>query len=280
MDGSMNRSFPLRALRLALIACAILAAAFVLPAGQALAAGGEPTIVSESVSGVGEHDATLEAQIDTGGLETTYAFWLGHEVCASPLVECYIAVAGPLGEGRIAAGAAGEAVSAVLTGLEVDTPYVYAVSAVNSAGHVLGVEKLFRTLVAGGVKSEPTPLPAPESKITPFERPAEAWVGKSAAEGAQKDLEEVQKRHEEREAANKPPAAIPFPKGEWCGEAGVTCEGGETIKPKPKTPTKLRSEKLAKALKACRKDHSRTRRASCEKQARHRVRGKTKARKT
>lgn len=134
MVGSTSRSFPSRALRCMLVSCAILAGGFVLSVTPASAAGGEPTIVSESVSGVGEHDATLEAQIDTGGLETTYAFWLGHEVCASPLVECHISVAGPLGEGRIAAGAADGAVSAMVTGLEADTPYVYAVSAVNSAG--------------------------------------------------------------------------------------------------------------------------------------------------
>ena len=38
--------------------------------------------------------------------------------------------------------------------------------------------------------------------------------------------------------------------------------------PKPKTAAQLRAEKLAKALKQCKKDHSKSKRQKCEKQAR------------
>lgn len=41
------------------------------------------TVESESVSDVTERGATLEARIDPGGFETTYAFWVGHDVCSS-----------------------------------------------------------------------------------------------------------------------------------------------------------------------------------------------------
>ena len=71
-DGSTRRSLPLLALQLALASCAILAAGLVLSAAQALAAGGEPTIGSVSASNITEHDATLETQIEPGGLETKY----------------------------------------------------------------------------------------------------------------------------------------------------------------------------------------------------------------
>jgi hypothetical protein len=85
VDGSTERSFSSRALRLALVSCAVLTGGLLLSETQALATGGEPVIASESVTSITEHSATLEVQIDTGGLETTYAFWLGHEVCASPV---------------------------------------------------------------------------------------------------------------------------------------------------------------------------------------------------
>jgi hypothetical protein len=271
----------LRALRLALVSSAILLAGLVLSGARALAAGDEPVIAGESVSGVGEHGATLEATIDPDGLETTYAFWLGREVCTSPVAsagQCYILVTGPFGEGHIAAGPVSEAVSTTVTGLEVDTPYVYTVAAVSAAGHALGMEKQFRTLVAGGVTTEESPLPPIVNTPTPFERPAEAWIGKSAEEGAATALAEMKRKEEEREAANKLPAPIPIPKGEWCGEAGIACEGGEVIKPTPKTAAQLRAEKLATALRACRKDHSRTRRVECEKRARRRARGKARDR--
>jgi hypothetical protein len=38
--------------------------------------------------------------------------------------------------------------------------------------------------------------------------------------------------------------------------------------PKPKTAAQLRAEKLAKALKLCKKGRSKSKRAKCEKQAR------------
>jgi hypothetical protein len=173
--------------------------------------------------------------------------------------QCYISVMGPLSEGHIAAGAAGEAVSAMVTGLEADTPYVYRVAAINSAGNVLGAEKQFRTLAAGGVKTEESPLPPPENTATPFERPVESWIGKSAEEGAAIALAEAKRKEEEGDGANKPAAAVSISKGVWCGEA---------IKPEAKTPAQLRAERLAKALKACKKDYSKTRRAECERQVR------------
>jgi hypothetical protein len=50
------------------------------------------------------------------------------------------------------------------------------------------------------------------------------------------------------------------------------------VKPKPKTAAQLKAEKLAKALKSCRKDKSKSKRTKCEKQAKAKY-GSTKARK-
>jgi hypothetical protein len=255
-----------------------------LSAAPALATGREPTIVSESASSITEHGATLEAQVNTGGLETTYAFWLGQQRCAQPVVggekpQCYILVTGPLDEGHIVAGDAAQVVSTVVTGLEANEPYLYVVGAVNSAGHVLGAEKHFRTLAAGGVKTEGTPPPIPENKPTPFEDTLEPWAAEADAAAAARAVSSPEQKQREREAANRPPATVPIPTGQWCGEADVSCETGEAIKPKSKTAggrALNHAEKLAKDLKRCRKDHSRTRRAECEKQARQSARGKTK----
>jgi hypothetical protein len=67
--------------RLGLALCLVLACGLVFGGSPGLAAegGGQsageaPAIVSESVSNVTEHDATLEAQFNTGGLYTGYEF--------------------------------------------------------------------------------------------------------------------------------------------------------------------------------------------------------------
>ena len=44
------------------------------------------------------------------------------------------------------------------------------------------------------------------------------------------------------------------------------------IKPKPKAAAQLRAEKLVEALKVCKKDHSKTKKAECERQARRKYR--------
>jgi hypothetical protein len=83
----------------------------------------------------------------------------------------------------------------------------------------------------GGVKTEGAPLLPPENTPTPFERPAESWIGSTAAEGIAREVASAEAERKEREAreaaANRPPAAIPPPKGEWCGEEG--CGGGEVV---------------------------------------------------
>ena len=183
---------------------------------------------------------------------------------------------GPVGHGYIAAGSTYQTVRVELGDLQPDYSYTYWVFAINSAGWAKGSGKEFKAVNPGSTSTGGSPLPPIENTATPFERPVESWIGKSAAEGAARELAKAEAEREAREAANQPPAAVPLPKGEWCGEENVPCEGSEAIKPKPKTVAQLRAEKLVKALKQCKKYRSKTKRAECDKQARQKAPGQTK----
>ncbi|HEX4114677.1 MAG TPA: hypothetical protein VHY18_02250 [Solirubrobacteraceae bacterium] len=182
-----------------------------------------PTVESESVSGLTEHGATLEARINPGGFETTYAFWVGHDVCSPEVVgyekQCHVEVMGPLGEGYMA-GDARQLVSAAVTGLEANELYVYVVAAVNSIGHVVAEEQQFRTLAVGGLQSGPPPIP--ENKATPYEPTTEPGVALAAASSAaqiEREYEEqraneerkAKQAEEEQEAANRRANQLPPP---------------------------------------------------------------------
>ena len=180
-----------------------------------------PTVESESVSDVTERGATLEARIDPGGFETTYAFWVGHDVCSSEVVgyekQCHVEAMSPLGEGYMA-GDARQLVSAAVTGLEANELYVYVVAAVNSLGHVVAEERQFRTLAVGGFQSGPPPIP--ENKANPYEPTTEPGVASGAASSAaqvEREYEEqraneerkAKQAEEEQEAANRRANQLP-----------------------------------------------------------------------
>src|ERR1700677_4975219 len=69
-DGTRTWVRAIRVLRL-MVVLAGLAVPLCL-ASSALAAGGEPTVSEASATNITESGATLEAQIDPGGSETTY----------------------------------------------------------------------------------------------------------------------------------------------------------------------------------------------------------------
>jgi hypothetical protein len=70
-------------------------------------------------------------------------------------------------------------------------------------------------------------VPKPENHVTPYERPQEEWIGSRAGQGVAEAEQKQREQEAAREAANKLPAAISIPKGQWCGEAVVMCESGE-----------------------------------------------------
>jgi hypothetical protein len=171
-----------------LVSLAVTAACFTFTASSAFAteAGGQPageapTIENLSVSAVTEHDATLKAQINTNGLETTYEFGLG-KGCYP---ESCTAISGiPLPPAQSLSGSEGpEAVSLDLNSagvtLQRNSEYYYWVIATNAAGRTVdegGVGDqagIFMTPPAPGAPSPSQSTAPPEQGTEPHEQTAE-----------------------------------------------------------------------------------------------------------
>ncbi len=142
---------------LVLAATTAVALTLLVFSGSALALG-PPTIDSVSVSGITQHDATLEAQISPNRLETTYEFHLTSPACQSewPIIgPCFAISVWALPGGSILAGSGEQTVgldlkSAGVT-LHAGTWYEYSVSASNADGKVPaggweGTQQSFKTL--------------------------------------------------------------------------------------------------------------------------------------
>ena len=112
-----------------------------------LPSGTQPSIDGESVSNVSSTDATLEAQIDTGGLETAYRFRL-ESGCLPPLA-CLAIVEYPLPSGQLLGSFIGQSVSIDLNSagvtLHPGNKYQYSVEATNSAGTTRDPDQTFTT---------------------------------------------------------------------------------------------------------------------------------------
>ena len=123
--------------RRVLVVLATVGVALSVAALPAMArAAASPSIEDLTVSHVTEHDATLEAQIDPSGLETTYAFHMTSYAC--PDGGCAAIDDWVLPGGSIPAGTGDQTVSLDLNGagvmLKPGTSYKYAVTASNAVG--------------------------------------------------------------------------------------------------------------------------------------------------
>ncbi len=149
---------------------------------------GQPSVFEESVTGITEHDATLEASINPNGLKTSYQFRL-ESGCLPPRA-CLAITTYPLPSGEIPASHEVHPVSLDLNSagvtLERYTEYRYSLEATNSAGTTQGPGQLFTTAparaptVEGESASNITPTDATlEAKINPegLETTYEVWVG-------------------------------------------------------------------------------------------------------
>jgi hypothetical protein len=140
-------------------------------------AGIPPAIESVSVSHITATDATLEAQIDPGGLETSYEFRLETPECQmmegpGPAVGCQV-----VGTGTIPAGSSTQTVSTDIAkaweDLTPNTTYMFAVFARNSAGEAPGRhEAWFTTATAAPPSIESESV----SNITPTDATLEATI--------------------------------------------------------------------------------------------------------
>lgn len=150
---------------------------------------GPPSIESESVSHITSTDATLEAQIYTGGRETDYRVWIG----AYP--ECIEANEWALEEclrkstsiaGTIAGASSSTTISVDIAQawqqLSPSTSYIYNVSATNSdwsyEGSAYGENKVFETPSAASSRIESESV----SNITPTDATLEAQINTEGLE--------------------------------------------------------------------------------------------------
>lgn len=180
---------------------------------------GAPSIEGESASSITPTDATLEAQINPGGLETTYEFRLETPECQmmegpGPMVGCKL-----VGSGTIPAGSATATVSTDIANawqkLTPNTTYMYVVFAKNSAGSAAGRhEEWFKTAAA----SPPSIVSESISHLTSMDATLEAQIN---TEGLETMYEFVLTSHHACETANppcEPPVYLfPLPGGKLLG---------------------------------------------------------------
>jgi alpha-tubulin suppressor-like RCC1 family protein len=211
-----------------------------LPEGSA-PTGQAPAIESVSVSGITEHDATLEAQIDTEGLETTYQFTMW-SICGGKGV-CQIVTNYRLPSGELLGSFASQRVSLDLSSagvtLESGGTYFYSLTATNTAGTTEAHSQAFTT---------------PEGFFEPLN---------TAAEPTTKGGESPSKAGDNGKSGSSSTATG------GSGESSVTLGVTPLVSPLVKTADPkvlVETQKLASALKICKKE-PRYKQAACEKQA-------------
>ena len=198
-----------------------------------------PVIESESASNVTEHDATLEAQIDTEGLPTLYQFRLS-SICGGRGA-CLYVINYSLPSGLLLGSFVNQSVSLDLNSagvtLQPGGTYSYSVSATSSAGTT---------------ESPVQTLTTPEGEVEPLSTTTSTPSGSDQPTGSNGNGQPSGSEGSSSSSSSPPPSI---------GVLGTHV--AKTTEPKP--PTK--AQKLANALKACDKKPT-GKRAACEKQAR------------
>lgn len=200
--------------------------------------GSPPVVDSVSLSNLTSSDATLEAQIDTEGLPTTYAFHMWSS-CAHERCE-YLANI-PLPSGLLLGSFVPQNVSLSLASADVTlrygAEYGWGITATSAAGH---------TSVSGGVFE-----PLPPSMIEPLNTTTSSLSGDGQPAGSSANGGDQPTGSGGSSSLVAPSEGV---LGDKTGKAGE--------------PKSLKNaQKLAKALKVCDKKPKKQR-ASCKKQAR------------
>lgn len=157
-------------------AAATIAAILVSASPAAADLVSRPSVESESVSHITASDATLEAQINSEGLETTYTFYIGEEgpACLRAEPPCMMPQKAPvaLPSGKLLGSFVGQRVSADLNGAGVSLSpgahYEYWATATNPAGTTKGDIQTFTTPSEPGVEpfTEPSGGTNPQFSTT------------------------------------------------------------------------------------------------------------------
>ncbi len=112
-------------------------------ADKAFITSGPPRITNEPTTAIGHEEATINAKVNPGELETKYHFEYGETPAYGTEV--------PLGGASIAPGTTAVAVSAPLSGLKLGVTYHFRVVASNSAGTTTGPDQKFTTIAPAPV---------------------------------------------------------------------------------------------------------------------------------
>ncbi len=203
--------------------------------------GSPPVIESVSISHLTPTDATLEAQINTEDLSTSYEFQLWSSPCSHKGAGCELIINVPLPTGLLLGSFVPQNVSLDLNSADVTLgggEYGYSVVATNKAGS---------TSAFGGVfEAPPGVLDPPSSGASPLPGGGQPLVPNSNNQPTGPG------------GTSSSPSPLSAPDMKVLGSHGG----------KPDKPTSLTgAQRLAKALKACEKKPA-GKRAACEMQAR------------
>jgi hypothetical protein len=179
----MKTATPVRLLWAAALAGIVLASSFLTASASAASA---PSIAAESATAITEEDATLNAQINPNGLETSFQFRLSTAPCGGGGVCPYFIGEFPLPAGNIPASSEVQGVSLDLSDagvtLQPGQEYRYSVEATNSAGPVVkGPTQTFTTLEPLPVTAPPSIAAESVSSVTPTNATLEAEIDPQGA---------------------------------------------------------------------------------------------------
>jgi hypothetical protein len=110
---------------------------------KAFITSGPPRITNKPTTAIGHEEATLNAEVNPGELETKYRFEYGENTAYGTEV--------PLGGASVGSGATPVAVSAPLSKLKLGVTYHFRVVAENSAGTTIGADQRFQTIAPAPV---------------------------------------------------------------------------------------------------------------------------------
>jgi len=201
-----------------------------------------PAIESVSVSHVTEHDATLEAQIDTEGLETSYQFRLS-AICGGKGA-CLVVVNYPLPSGLLLGSFVDQSVSLDLNAagvtLQPGGTYTYSVSATSASGTTESATHNFTT---------------PENVVEPLSAVTSPLSGSGQPAGSDTNSGDQPAGSESSGSGSSSSSSTP-------GVQSPDLQVGKTTKLQALT----NAQKLSKALKLCDKKPKKQR-ATCRTQA-------------
>jgi hypothetical protein len=205
-----------------------------------------PAIESTSVSNVTEHDATLEAQIDTEGLETSYQFRLS-AICGGKGA-CLVVVNYPLPSGLLLGSFVDQSVSLDLNSagvtLQPGGTYTYSLSATNASGTT---------------ESAPHNFTTPENVVQPLG--AGITTSSLSGSGQPAGSDTTSGGQPAGSGGSHAPGVTPLGPQMCLCNCARGCHGKKVSFEHP-----TRTQKLSKALKLCKKK-SKKQRPICKRQA-------------